>query len=87
MWIVLPTKDCKCATCEKLRTIVDEDGHLRPGSSFDLPMGPHVNVQVPPLCGRCGSPMTLTFWDRPGGAPGNGYRCYTCSPVSVVTGG
>jgi hypothetical protein len=26
MWIVLPTKDCKCATCEKLREFVDENG-------------------------------------------------------------
>jgi hypothetical protein len=25
-WMVLPTKDCKCATCEKLREVIDENG-------------------------------------------------------------
>ena len=30
-WIVLPTKGCKCATCERLREVVNEDGteHVR----------------------------------------------------------
>ncbi len=29
MWMPLPTKDCKCATCEKLREVVDENGTLK----------------------------------------------------------
>jgi len=49
MWIVLPTKDCKCATCEKLRETVTEDGTLR--------MGEHAaNVKErlgPGICPEC----------------------------------
>lgn len=30
-WLLLPTKDCKCGTCEKARELVDEEGALRLG--------------------------------------------------------
>ena len=32
MWIVLPTKNCKCETCVKLRTeVIDEEGNTPGG--------------------------------------------------------
>jgi hypothetical protein len=34
-WLLLPTKDCKCATCEKAREVVDEDGNVRLDPSFN----------------------------------------------------
>jgi hypothetical protein len=33
-----------------------------------------------PACPTCGTPMALAFWDRPGGPPGNGWRCLQCFP-------
>jgi hypothetical protein len=47
MWIVLPTKGCACTTCVKLREVVNEEGAPVPGTSFDLPMGPFIRVNVP----------------------------------------
>jgi len=40
MWIVLPTKDCKCASCEKLRELVDEGGQLNMGRPDGLAHNP-----------------------------------------------
>lgn len=51
MWMVLPTKNCKCVTCETLRTMIDEDGNLLPGSSVAVPTGPSVMVNVPTPAG------------------------------------
>jgi hypothetical protein len=31
-----------------------------------------------PHCQLCHTEMVLHFWDRPGGPPGNGFRCPTC---------
>ena len=76
MWIVLPTKDCKCATCEKLRDTVLEDGTLRMGAS---------GTSFTPTCYDCGTLMVLHFWDRPGGPPGNGFRCPKCGPTYPKT--
>lgn len=62
MWIVLPTKDCKCATCEKTREVIGDDGQLRPGSTFEIATGPRFLINVPerdwskPPCVACGSP-------------------------------
>jgi hypothetical protein len=35
-----------------------------------------------PTCELCGAFMTLHFWDRPGGAPGNGWSCDACMPLA-----
>lgn len=39
MWMVLPTKGCECATCEKLREVVDEAGTLRAPEPFAAKSG------------------------------------------------
>jgi hypothetical protein len=39
-----------------------------------------VGVTFPPACPSCGKAMVLHMWDRPGGAPGNGWACTNCKP-------
>jgi hypothetical protein len=36
-----------------------------------------------PHCETCKSLMEFRMWDRPGGAPGNGFGCPKCHPMSV----
>jgi hypothetical protein len=36
------------------------------------------------VCRTCGADMVLHFWDRPGGPPGNGFRCHKCNPPDDV---
>lgn len=39
MWIVLPTKGCKCNTCEMLRQVVDENGNPLTGADVTATVG------------------------------------------------
>jgi hypothetical protein len=39
VWIVLPTKGCKCATCEKTREVIDDDGNPKTGASVTDTIG------------------------------------------------
>lgn len=49
----------------------------------------HQDVAKPigPLtqCHTCGTELLLCFWDRPGGPPGNGFRCPQCQPMSEAS--
>ena len=37
-----------------------------------------VNNSAPPVCLKHGTPMVLSFYDRPGGPQGNGWACPIC---------
>lgn len=41
-----------------------------------------LTIGNPPACPTCGTRMELREWERPGGAPGNGYGCPKCSPMA-----
>jgi hypothetical protein len=44
------------------------------------PAATNMKVSVePPICQKHGTPMTLTFYERPGGPPGNGWSCQQCA--------
>jgi hypothetical protein len=51
MWIVLPTKDCKCASCERLREFVSEGGQLNLGRPDGLILNP--GMQRAEVCAEC----------------------------------
>jgi hypothetical protein len=68
---------CMCEPCVSVRDVV-----ARVNAALSDPAEPATNMKVsvePPICQKHGTPMTLTFYERPGGPPGNGWSCRLCT--------
>lgn len=59
---------CDCHDCTQYRSAL----------ALGNPIGMQNQIRRPPICYTHNKEMQLTFWDRPGSPPGNGWACISC---------
>lgn len=69
-----------------------EEGAMKPtvppaDSALDRASIPAMNITnaAPPICTKHHETMVLSFYDRPGSPPGNGYSCRSCTQERLAS--